>query len=74
MKEVIYKAGDKVIFTSEKSHKREPKFYPKPGTIGFVNGVWDGTLSVKWEQGSTSDRDLWYAHINDVELIEIANP
>ena len=33
-----YKAGDKVVFISEKKHKEIPSFYPEVGTVGTVLG------------------------------------
>lgn len=56
-----YKVGDKVVLVAEEMHKLYPQYYPKVGTVGtvIINDKMD--IAVKWEKGSTSKDDTWFA-------------
>lgn len=66
------KIGDKVKFTDEKAHQEFPGFYPKPGTVGKVleNGK-GNAFFIKWEEGSTSGADCWFADSDQFERNEV---
>lgn len=56
-----YKVGDKVIFIKKKRHEGFPHFYPEVGTVGTVIESCGVDVFVKWEKGSTSEDDTWFA-------------
>lgn len=56
-----YKVGDKVVFVAEEKHKEYPQYYPKVGTVGTVTINGGTNVEVKWEKGSTSKGDTWFA-------------
>lgn len=65
-----FKAGDKVIFTSEMAHERSPMFYPEVGTVGEIIAYDRDSCLVKWPDGSTSDHDTWFACPSHLNLFE----
>ena len=65
---VKFKFGDKVRFINE--GKADSTFYPKVGTIGIVQEDDSFYPWVQWEEGSTSQDDIWSAMESDLELVE----
>lgn len=66
--------GERVVFLNEEMHIREPRYYPAPGTIGFIL-VDDGPdcftqrYYVQWPDGSTEPPGKWWAFEADVKIL-----
>ena len=71
-----FNIGDKVRCLG-KHHNIEPRFYPENGTVGEIIGEnlsSDAqTYKVRWEAGSTSGNDCWWAYNDDIELAPAAS-
>ena len=62
--------GAEVKYINE--DKVNPYFYPPVGTKGIVvdKGALNDSIKVKWEKGSTSDTDVWFCNLEDVEVVK----
>lgn len=59
---MYFKKGDHVILADNEEtrtdHLEKPEWYPAPGTRGIVTEDSDAPY-VQWEDGSTSEDDVW---------------
>ena len=69
--------GAKVRYTNKEEHERLPYCYPPVGTIGTIYETncipfdcTPGTVLVQWEDGSTSENDLWFCNASDISFVE----
>ena len=69
-----FKVGDRVRFkdTGDACHAVMPEFYPEDGTIGTIiySDSEDQEVCVQWPEGSTSEKDKWWAFVVYLELVE----
>lgn len=65
------KPGDLVRAISEDCHMFEPGYYPEVGTIGvFQEAFDDGTILVRWPEGSTLTPSVWCCLQSAVEFVD----
>lgn len=63
--------GDYVRAINEELHELTPIYYPPVGTIGvFHEALDDGTICVRWPEGSTSAPGVWFCWPADVEFVD----
>lgn len=64
-----FKVGDVAVFTDKKAHKRAPRYYPAPGTVGQIVGVGYRSVKIQWPFDSTSMDYMWVAS-SSIRLVE----
>ena len=67
-----YHIGDKVRFIDEEAHEKEPRCYPRVGTIGTVVMYGIGRYLIMWPKRSTSMDDVWWSYPSRIEPVEEA--
>ena len=50
------------------SDDKETGYYPPIGTFGIVEDAAGDSLEIRWDGGTKGDQ-LWWCHINDVEIV-----
>lgn len=65
-----FKVGDVVVFTDKKAHKRAPRYYPAPGTVGKIVYAGYRGVMIQWPVGFTSMGDTWFASTSSIRLVE----
>ena len=65
----IIKTGDHVRYLNREKHERAPLGFPAYGTVGVVEYVHDGWVTVQWPAGATSGDDCWGANLEDLQLL-----
>lgn len=64
---MMYKAGDRVIFTNESLHEIMLRFYPLAGTVGkILRELRNSFAIVQWKSGTTSADGIWQVSLHDI--------
>ena len=66
-----YKVGDQVVFVGI-SRCIAPEYYPPVGTKGTVVSTEDRLPLIRWENGSTSLDDVWFACLSEIRRWQTA--
>ena len=62
-----YRRGEIVVFTSDKMHQMYPQFYPRRGTRGVIFSTTRFDAEIRWEKGTTSRDDIWWARYEHIK-------
>lgn len=59
---------------NRKMHQDYPRYYPKVGTKGTVQYIYSDSCSIKWEDGSTAQDDIWMCGLDQISTTMNARP